>query len=64
MLRITTRMELQTVLTTLVRRVPTLRLAGEVEWRTTALVRGPGRLPVDWWNRVARATRHAHADAP
>lgn len=42
------RMELQTVLETLVRRVPTLRIDDEVPWRTTALVRGPQRLPVTW----------------
>ncbi|MEJ2885075.1 cytochrome P450 [Actinomycetospora aeridis] len=42
------RMELQTALTTLVTRVPTLDLAGEVTWRETALVRGPAEMPVRW----------------
>lgn len=42
------RMELQTVLRTLVTRLPGLDLAGEIEWRTTALVRGPASLPVTW----------------
>lgn len=44
------RMELQTVLETLVRRVPTLRVPApeEIAWRTTALVRGPKELPVTW----------------
>jgi cytochrome P450 len=45
------RMELQTVLATLVRRVPTLRLAttpDEVTWRTDRLVRGVTALPVTW----------------
>ena len=42
------RMELQTVLTTLVTRVPTLALAGDVTWRATAVVRGPAELPVTW----------------
>lgn len=42
------RMELQTALTTLVSRVPSLDLAGEVTWRETALVRGPERLPLRW----------------
>ncbi|WP_285659160.1 cytochrome P450 [Actinomycetospora sp. NBRC 106375] len=42
------RMELQTAITTLVTRVPTLDLAGEVTWRATALVRGPAELPVRW----------------
>ncbi|MHC1563326.1 cytochrome P450 [Actinomycetospora sp. C-140] len=42
------RMELQTAITTLVTRVPTLDLAGDVTWRATALVRGPAELPVRW----------------
>jgi cytochrome P450 len=42
------RLELQVILTTLLTRVPTLDLAGPVEWRATSRVRGPLRLPVTW----------------
>ena len=42
------RMELQTVLRTLVTRLPSLDLDGDVEWRATSAVRGPARLPVTW----------------
>lgn len=42
------RMELQIALRALVTRVPTLDLAGDVEWRTSTLLRGPRRLPVRW----------------
>lgn len=42
------RMELQIALRTLVTRVPTLDLAGEVEWRTSTLLRGPDAVPVTW----------------
>jgi cytochrome P450 len=42
------RMELQTVLRALVTRLPTLDIGGELEWRTTTLVRGLERFPVTW----------------
>jgi cytochrome P450 len=45
------RMEMQTAITTLVRRLPSLRLAvaaEDVPWRTDRLIRGPIRLPVTW----------------
>lgn len=45
------RMELQTVIATLVRRLPTLRLAtapDAVHWRADRLVRGVTELPVSW----------------
>lgn len=42
------RMELQIILTTLVTRLPSLDLAGEVQWRTSAQIRGPKHLPVRW----------------
>lgn len=45
------RLELQTVLATLARRLPGLRLAvpaDEVEWNTNRVMRGVTRLPVEW----------------
>jgi cytochrome P450 len=42
------RMELQVVLDVLVRRLPGLRLAGDVDWVADRLVRGPRTLPVTW----------------
>lgn len=42
------RAELQVLTERLVTLVPGLRLAGEVEWRTTSRVRGPRELPVAW----------------
>ncbi|WP_307832084.1 cytochrome P450 [Prauserella cavernicola] len=42
------RMELQTVLRTLATKLPTLDVSGDVEWRTTSIVRGPARLTVTW----------------
>jgi cytochrome P450 len=42
------RAELQVLIERLVTLVPGLRLAGEVEWRTTSRVRGPLELPVAW----------------
>ncbi|MEW1891237.1 cytochrome P450 [Streptomyces sp. IBSBF 3010] len=45
------RLELQTVIATLARRLPGLRLAvpaDEVEWNTNRVMRGVTRLPVEW----------------
>jgi cytochrome P450 len=42
------RMELSEVLSALGRRVPGLRLAGEVEWKAGLLARAPVALPVAW----------------
>jgi cytochrome P450 len=45
------RMELRTVLSTLVRRLPGLRLAvteEEIPWKRGQLIRGPAALPVTW----------------
>ncbi|HEY9332622.1 MAG TPA: cytochrome P450 [Streptomyces sp.] len=45
------RLELRTVIETLVRRLPGLRLAvpaDEVEWNTNRVMRGVRRLPVEW----------------
>ncbi|GAA3737961.1 cytochrome P450 [Streptomyces tremellae] len=42
------RMELQEALRALVTKVPQLRIAGEPEWKSKMLVRGPRSLPVGW----------------
>ncbi|MBB5874103.1 cytochrome P450 [Allocatelliglobosispora scoriae] len=45
------RMELRTMLATLIRRLPNLRLAvtaEEIPWKTGQLIRGPQSLPVTW----------------
>src|SRR5262249_13374490 len=45
------RLELSTVLGTLARRIPSLRLAvplKEIEFKTDSVVRGPAALPVTW----------------
>ena len=45
------RLELRVVLETLVRRLPSLRIAvppGDVDWRTGRLMRGVVALPVTW----------------
>ena len=42
------RMELQEALRALTSRLPGLRLAGEPEWKTAMLVRGPRKMPVAW----------------
>ncbi len=42
------RMELQEALRVLVGKLPGLRLAGDVEWKTEMLVRGPRSMPVAW----------------
>ena len=42
------RVELQEALRALVGELPTLRLAGDIEWKTGMLVRGPRTMPVGW----------------
>ena len=42
------RMELQEALRALVTELPGLHLAGEVEWKSEMLVRGPRTMPVGW----------------
>ncbi|MFF1462011.1 cytochrome P450 [Streptomyces sp. NPDC058330] len=42
------RLELQEALEALLVRFPDLRLAGDVEWKTQMLVRGPREMPVGW----------------
>jgi cytochrome P450 len=42
------RLELQEALSALVNRFPKLHLAGDVEWKTEMLVRGPRVMPVGW----------------
>ncbi|AEW98000.1 MULTISPECIES: cytochrome P450 [Streptomycetaceae] len=42
------RLELQEALGALLRRLPGLRIAGDIEWKTQMLVRGPRTLPVGW----------------
>jgi cytochrome P450 len=42
------RVELQEALSTLLERLPGLHLAGDIEWKTQMLVRGPRTLPVGW----------------
>ncbi|MFI1800209.1 cytochrome P450 [Streptomyces sp. NPDC020379] len=42
------RLELQEALRALVSRVPGIRAAGDIEWKTEMLVRGPRTMPVGW----------------
>ncbi|MEE1926987.1 cytochrome P450 [Streptomyces sp. TRM 70351] len=42
------RVELQEALTVLTARLPGLRLAGDITWKTELLVRGPRTMPVGW----------------
>ncbi|MFG2210183.1 cytochrome P450 [Streptomyces sp. NPDC048638] len=42
------RLELQEALSALITRFPALRLAGDVEWKSQMLVRGPRVMPVGW----------------
>lgn len=42
------RVELQEALRALLERLPTLRLAGPVSWKTQSFFRGPTRMPVTW----------------
>ncbi|WP_037370270.1 cytochrome P450 [Amycolatopsis orientalis] len=42
------RLELQEALRALTRELPGLRLAGDIEWKTQMLVRGPRSMPVGW----------------
>ncbi|WKK23127.1 cytochrome P450 [Streptomyces olivoreticuli] len=42
------RLELQEALRALVSRLPGIRAAGDVEWKTEMLVRGPRTMPVRW----------------
>ncbi|MBB1158736.1 MULTISPECIES: cytochrome P450 [Amycolatopsis] len=42
------RLELQEALRALTRELPGLRLAGNIEWKTQMLVRGPRSMPVGW----------------
>lgn len=42
------RVELQEALRALLKRLPGLRPAGPVEWKTQLLVRGPKRMPITW----------------
>jgi cytochrome P450 len=42
------RVELQEALRALLGDLPTLRLAGDIEWKTEMLVRGPRTMPVGW----------------
>ncbi|MGW1412320.1 cytochrome P450 [Streptomyces sp. NPDC002403] len=42
------RLELQEALSALITRFPTLRLAGDVTWKSEMLVRGPRVMPVEW----------------
>lgn len=42
------RMELQEALRTLLAELPGLHLAGDIEWKSEMLVRGPVRMPVGW----------------
>ncbi|NJQ01693.1 cytochrome P450 [Streptomyces zingiberis] len=42
------RLELQEALRALLRRFPRLHVAGEVEWKTQMIVRGPRTLPIGW----------------
>ncbi|MFE7610939.1 cytochrome P450 [Streptomyces celluloflavus] len=42
------RLELQEALSALINRFPKLHLAGDVEWKTEMLVRGPRVMPVGW----------------
>ncbi|MGW7001259.1 cytochrome P450 [Streptomyces sp. NPDC054933] len=42
------RLELQEALRALIVRFPRLRLAGDIEWKTQMLVRGPRTMPVGW----------------
>ena len=42
------RMELQVALRVLLTRLPGLRMAGDVEWKSAMLLRGPVKLPVTW----------------
>ncbi|MCK7627821.1 cytochrome P450 [Streptomyces sp. RS10V-4] len=42
------RLELQEAISALITRFPGLRVAGDVEWKTQMLVRGPRVLPVGW----------------
>ncbi|GGV90463.1 cytochrome P450 [Streptomyces gelaticus] len=42
------RLELQEALSALITRLPELRLAGDVTWKSEMLVRGPRVMPVEW----------------
>ncbi|MYW89917.1 cytochrome P450 [Amycolatopsis rubida] len=42
------RLELQEALRALTRELPGLRLAGDIEWKTQMLVRGPRSMPIGW----------------
>jgi cytochrome P450 len=42
------RMELQEALRVLLRRLPGLHIAGDIEWKSQMLVRGAARMPVGW----------------
>jgi len=42
------RLELQEALRALTREMPGLRLAGDIEWKTQMLVRGPRSMPIGW----------------
>jgi cytochrome P450 len=42
------RLELQETLRVITERLPTLRLAGEIEWKSATLLRGPRRMPIEW----------------
>ncbi|MFJ2212912.1 cytochrome P450 [Streptomyces sp. NPDC101062] len=42
------RMELQVALRTLLVRLPGLRLAGDIVWKTGVATRGPERMPITW----------------
>jgi len=42
------RLELQEALRVLTSRLPGLQVAGEIEWKTQMMVRGPRRMPVGW----------------
>jgi cytochrome P450 len=46
------RAELQEALRVLVDRLPGLHLAGDVEWKTRMIVRGPRTMPVDWRSAI------------
>jgi len=42
------RLELQEALRALLSTLPTLRVAGDIKWKTEMLVRGPRTMPVGW----------------
>ncbi|MCU1681258.1 MAG: hypothetical protein JWQ81_1997 [Amycolatopsis sp.] len=42
------RLELQEALGALLAKMPTLRVAGELEWKAQMVARAPGKLPVTW----------------